>query len=165
MSFTINGTTGINLGTEPLTGSLPDANAPSGSVLQVAQGLSQMLTSTTSTSYVSTPITVSITPISTSSKVLIQVSLGTTFSNNSSTTSTITVYRNSTDLAPTSQGFALSTDTGNEPLSFTYLDSPSTTSSTSYTVYFKTNSNTAWVGGTNGGVATTNSITVMEIAG
>ena len=35
MPFTINGTTGINLGTQPLTGSLPDANAPSGSVLQV----------------------------------------------------------------------------------------------------------------------------------
>jgi hypothetical protein len=165
MAFTINGTTGINLGTQPLTGSLPDANAPVGSVLQVVQALSQAVNSTTSTTYVSTPITVSLTPISTSSKVLIQVSLGTSFSNNSSTTSPITVYRNSTDLATTVNGFALSSATGNLPVSFTFLDSPSTTSSTSYTVYFKTNSNTAYVGGTNGGVAVTNSITVTEIAG
>jgi hypothetical protein len=35
MAFTISGTTGIDLSTQPLQNKLPDANAPSGSVIQV----------------------------------------------------------------------------------------------------------------------------------
>ena len=64
--------------TTGVSGTLPDANAPSGSVLQVVQGSSTteftQSTPTTSTVYFpsSNKISASITPISTSSKILVQ---------------------------------------------------------------------------------------------
>jgi hypothetical protein len=72
MAFTINGTTGIDLGTQPLTGSLPDANAPSGSVIQVVSDNGNKGTViTSSTSYTDLGYSVTITPVSSSNKLLV----------------------------------------------------------------------------------------------
>jgi hypothetical protein len=72
MAFTISGTNGINLGTQPLTGVLPDANAPSGSVIQVVSdtGIKTTIT-TTSTSYQTLGYEVTITPRSASNKLVV----------------------------------------------------------------------------------------------
>ena len=157
---------GANTITVPnVTGTLL-TNKTAGTVLQVSQSLTQTQTSTSSTSYVSTSVNGSITPSSASNKILVQVFLGTTYANASGATGIITIYRNSTtDLAPTTRGFVLATYTDNMPVSFSYLDSPSSTSSTTYTVYIKAGSSTFNIGGTNGGIAVSNSITLMEIAG
>lgn len=145
---------------------LTTASPKAGNVLQVVQAITQTSTSTSSTSYVTTSVSGSITPATTSNKILVQVFLGTSYASSGGVTGTVTIYRNaSTDLAATSQGFALSSSVGNLPVAFAYLDSPSSTSSTTYTVYMKTNSGTFYVGGTNGGVAVSNSITLTEIAG
>lgn len=71
MSFTINGTTGINLATQPLTGTLPDANAPSGSVIQVVSANITGGGSTTSGSFINTNLTASITPTASGNKILV----------------------------------------------------------------------------------------------
>jgi len=157
MTFIIDGTAGA---TFP-NGSNPQA-APS-KVLQVVQGNTTTATSTSSTSFVATNLTASITPLFSTSKILILIStVGTQTS--SGKTAYYTIYRNSTNLASTafsvydnlfSSGFCWS------PVSINYLDNPSTTSSTTYTLYLSTpNSGTAYVNG-DGSTAT---ITLMEIA-
>jgi len=142
MSFTINGTTGINLATQPLTGALPDANAPSGSVIQVVQGTYGTATTTSATSFTSTGLTASITPSSSTSKILIIASLAVDTSSNGEQ-AYFAVYRNSsTNLSGTVNGFGNAYATSSRVigmLATSYLDSPATTSSTTYTVYFRTN--------------------------
>ena len=142
MSFTINGTTGINLATQPLTGALPDANAPSGSVIQVVQGTYGTATTTSATSFTSTGLTASITPSSSTSKILIIASLAVDTSSNGEQ-AYFAVYRNSsTNLSGTVNGFGNAYATSSRVigmLATSYLDSPATTSSTTYTVYVRSN--------------------------
>lgn len=138
MSFTINGTTGINLGTQPLTGSLPDTNAPSGSVIQVVQGSTTTQTSTSSTSFVDTTLSAAITPSSSSNKILAFVS-GPLYCGNTgyNTYTTLRLLRDSTALLDTNHmtdnqaGTGVGVSAGSS-LNISYLDSPATTSSTTY---------------------------------
>ena len=151
------------------TASLPaltSAEMPSGSVLQVISATNTntanggFLLQTTSTSFVSVPLVVSITPSSTSSKIMILVNT-TTYR---AATGYLTLYRGSTNIAGTN-GLANPSGSSSsrfEPVSFSYLDSPNTTSSVQYTLYARTASGTLYVGGDGDLI---NSITVMEIKG
>ena len=116
------------------------AQLPAGSVLQVVQGTTATQTTTTSNSFQSTGLTASITPSSASNKILIIATstlLGTTL------TDVITaIYRGNTSTGTNVSGSNLSTKYNNqasENASVTnqYLDSPSTTSSQTYTFAFK----------------------------
>ena len=111
---------------------------PAGAVLQVVQGTFNTSTTTTSTSLVTTGFSVSITPKFNTSKVLVQVNGGKTYCPASSAMGCY-MYRNGSTLGA-SLGFAYETG-GTSPVgsphSFSYLDSPATTSSTTYTPYFK----------------------------
>jgi hypothetical protein len=82
-----------------------------------------------------------ISPSSSTSKINIFVTLP--FINGTGI-GTLTLYRNgTTDIAPTAQGlfsYLVSGDGGT--ISFVFQDSPATTSSTSYTVYWKTSAGT-----------------------
>jgi hypothetical protein len=150
------------------TGTLPFAQLPTGSVLQVVQSTQSASTSTTSSSFVATGLTASITPKYSTSKILIQIS-GNLDADAASTQITYNIYRNSTGLAPAT-GFGLLYSTGGRmqaPLGLVYLDSPATTSSTSYTFYIARalGSGTAiFNNGSNIGTNTAN-IVLMEIAG
>ena len=173
MTTTITGAGGVSqvqdgsIGTADFAANaITAAKLPAGSVLQVISATNTnsanggFLLQTTSTSFVSVPIAVSITPSSTSSKIMILVSTATYRAN----TGYVTVYRGSTNIAGTN-GLANPTGSSSsrhEPLSFSYLDSPNSTSSVQYTVYVRTQSGTMYVGGDGDLV---NSITVMEIAG
>jgi hypothetical protein len=154
--------------TFPITaGGTSAVQASSSKVLQVVQGVTQTQTSTTSSSYIAaTNLSLSITPTSSTSKILLFATMGTIYNNGSgSATSTFTFYKNGSDIAPTTQGFLLNSFYNAQgPSSMQYLDSPATTSALTYQVYFKTNSNTTSVGGSNGGVFTSSTITLMEIA-
>jgi hypothetical protein len=72
----------------------------------------------------------------------------------------ITLYRNSTNLGNSNTGFGYMTSSANTIPCITYLDSPATTSSTTYTIYTKTSAGTVYI---NTG-AETSTITLMEIA-
>ena len=136
-----------------------------GQVVQTVQGTYNTQISTTSTSYVTTNLTATITPTSSDSKVLIRVN--TCAYAPTAVYNRMTLYRGSTDLAT---GHGGSTDslqalnigaTSWIPTNIEWLDSPSTTSATTYTMYYKAASSTIYMH--NG--YTISTITLMEIAG
>lgn len=136
-----------------------------GAVLQVVQGLSTTQTSTTGGTYVASPITATITPKFATSKILI---LSTYYVRSSIQQVSIvqTFYRNSTAVESASYGinYWYTTATGFEATTSTsWLDSPATTSATTYTLYFKRadSAGTVYVGNTNN----TSTIQLLEIAG
>jgi len=154
---------------------------PAGSVLQVVQEMKTDTSSTTATSSgsaTSTGIAASITPSSTSSKILIMVSLMVSHS---------AAYKRNhfTIVGGNAANYIGDPATGHESsmsvtqtahagyglinVNMIYLDSPSTTSSTTYTVYHWTESGTSYINraatmDANGG-NTASTITLMEIAG
>jgi hypothetical protein len=114
-------------------------------VLQVVSGISSTQTSSTSTSYVTTGLSATITPSSTSSKILI-MSTGMAFITPATKSGVFTIFRGTvagTDLAASTTGmgqlYSSSTDLISQ-MALQYLDSPSTTSAQTYTVGMKTDS-------------------------
>ena len=145
------------------TGTLPFAQLPTGSVLQVVSAnFTYAGDSTTSTSFVATSMTASITPKFSTSKILVMTtSAGRTTSSN--TSSLYTVYRNSTNLGG-SDGLQIVNESSGAlwcSAAITYLDAPATTSATTYTIYFRAVSGTAYFGF---GTGQPQQIVLMEIA-
>ena len=179
MAITLNGSTGItsdsiaSLAATKLTGTIPDANAPSGSVIQVVQGTTSTDVGISSLSYVDIGLSASITPSSSSSKILIIVtcSADAIRASNGITESFTNIVRNSTQIYEKVNGYAgaATSNTGYwyAPVnpSMTYLDSPATTSSTTYKVQAKlndTNNTSAIRMQINSGIS---SIILLEIVG
>lgn len=108
-----------------------------GKILQAVQGSLTAGFTSNSTSYVDTGLTVNITPSSTSSRVLLLVN-----GNNVQTGSRgayLTIFRNGVNVVGVDYYLYLM-DTGGGlnqayPAQFNYIDSPTTTSSITYTVY------------------------------
>lgn len=147
-----------SLSASKLTGQVPDANAPSGSVIQVVNAVKSDLFSTTSSSYVDvTGYSASITPSSTSSKILILVNCA--LSGSSTSEATIAVYRGATLVANTNITRVASTDYS---ANIAYLDSPATTSSTTYQIKTKANLSTSTI---NQNSEQDSFITLLEIVG
>ncbi len=157
----VAGTTTLTL---PATsGTIVTTNTmPAGSILQVVQTTFTTEFSTTSTSFVSTGFAASITPSKTSSKILVMVNTQQT--NITAAVDTyFTVYRGATNIGIGAQSslarYVATSGYVITPVAISYLDSPATTSSTTYTAYFKTVATTAYV---NSGYAGT--ITLLEVA-
>jgi len=116
------------------------ASGVGGKVLQIVQGTHATQVTTTSSSYVTTNLTASITPSSATSKILVQMTfLGDTGPGSGDHGGDFTIFRNSTDLL-TRGGDTYYNNNGlniGMSVSMNYLDSPNTTSSTSYTAYMK----------------------------
>jgi hypothetical protein len=114
-------------------------------ILQVVQATSTTSFSMTSSSFSATNLTGSITPFFNTSKVLI-LACATWFIQASNVSAYATLTRGSTNLAGAGNfiaelfGKSISTSLGS-PLMMFYLDSPATTSSTSYSVYCKNSDN------------------------
>ena len=158
----------VNLASN-VTGTLPAANggsgrtAVTGNVLQVVSTSATNETSTTSTSWVDTAMTANITPSSSSNKIYI---IGSTNgqSSGSNERNNLSIFRDSTNLGDTNQGFGRSVNADElmEKAAISFLDSPSTTSQVTYTLKLRS---------TNGATVQTNSngsrgtITLIEIAG
>ena len=109
-----------------------------GRIVQTVQTTFTTTASTTSGSLVTTGHTATITPTSATSKILAMVSCA--VNSTTGNDSPLTLFRASTNLAGASKGFVsfLSISGGETgvPASFSYLDSPATTSSTTYSVYY-----------------------------
>lgn len=150
---------------------IPKAALPAGSVLQVVSTTKTDTFSTSSTSFVDvTGLSVTITPTSTSSNILVFVSGVVGFG--AGQLGLFNLLRGSTNISQpaTSPSFTASTATLNNTdyisaLSILFLDSPSTTSATTYKIQTRTNTGTLYVNRRNtADTATTTTITVMEIA-
>ena len=159
---TITGVSTGSTGTVITTGSsgqvIPKAALPTGSVLQVVSAVYSTTSSVSSSTPASTGLTASITPTSSSSKVYISVS-SSGGQNTATRSSFFYIYRGASSLMRLQCNDT--SYTLNFPICMTYLDSPATTSSTTYTVYFATDGS-----GTNyfASGSTPSSITLMEIA-
>ena len=120
---------------------LTPAIMPTGSVIQTVQFVCSNQTSTSNSSFTATNLTATITPTSATSKIYISVS----------STCTVlygpqqgqyTIYRNNTTNlgSGASSAFNVNQPSGSGtynwvPLVINYLDSPATTSATTYTLY------------------------------
>jgi hypothetical protein len=145
-SITLNapnvaGTTTLTLPTA--NGTVITTGSPqSGSVLQVVNASTMANIQTSSTSFVTTGFSATITPKFSTSKILAMVSGGGAYASaNSGATLYATIYRNSTNLGDSTYGLCRFTNNAGgayvAPNSMSVLDSPATTSSTTYTCYFK----------------------------
>jgi hypothetical protein len=111
-----------------------------GGILQVVQATSTSSYSTTSSTYSGTGVSVTITPSSTSSKILIRVTGG-SVNNAGVTTGSAKVYRSINGGAYSDWTTTVATSyyyNGSGEgwgLSWEYLDSPATTSSVAYQIY------------------------------
>jgi hypothetical protein len=150
-----------------MTRAVNTALAGSGGVLQVVNATYSTQSSTTSTSYIDTGLTASITPSSSSSKILVivhQTGIGKNAGGGGYRIA-LNLLRASTQLTQFEIGSAYNASSSVAIVGGTgvcYLDSPSTTSSTTYKTQYK---------GFDGGQVftqydnSTSSITLMEIAG
>ena len=140
--------------------SIPKATLPTGSVLQVSSNTFTSTFSSSSGSFVSIGLTASITPTSSSSKILVLID--SFVRSDSASYVDATIYRNSTNLGGV---FGLKNAYVNDAfvmaVPFAYYDSPATTSSTSYTLYMRTENATTFYLEAAGRIST---ITLMEIA-
>lgn len=130
------------------TQAIADLAPGGGSVLQTIQTVDVVNRSTASTSFVTSNVTASITPSSTSSKILITYH-GITGASAAAHV-TLTMFRDSTDLTPAGVAgmldIRITTDLDTLASSFSYLDSPATTSAIVYSVRFLTTSGTVYLG-------------------
>jgi len=125
-----------------------------GHAIQVVQSTNGSSSTTTSTNYVNTPLNVSITPSSASSKIHLSFNFAHGFMAQNGH-GFMTIYRDSTNLNPataggTNDGFFLVGNSGPDApyqyitryVNFQYLDSPNTTSAITYHLAMKMNSGT-----------------------
>ena len=164
MPITIDGNGDI---TGLAAGALPANVIGAGAVLQVVQGTLTSQFSSTSTSFVDTGLSASITPITTSSKILISFTSEIIMTTNGALVA-CDIYRGASSLSgETTYGYVYAYTAGANPtmpLVFQYLDSPSTTSSTTYKIYARSNNSSTWYFGNSGSPNVKATITLMEIA-
>ena len=138
------------------------ASGVGGKVLQVITATDSTTRSTTSSSFAtaSNTLSVSITPSSASNKIFVICTCGIGMSSTAHT-GAITIFRGATDLGSGAGGMSYFKNIADDgfPTSVSVLDSPSTTSSTTYQIYVKNVS-----GGTTYLNTGKSSITAFEIA-
>ena len=128
-----------------VTGTLPAANggsgrtAVTGNVLQVVIGTTYTSTTSTSSTYADTTLTASITPSSTSSKILIITDQFMRKDQNN-TYIGYKLFRDSTELNYIGDliAYTQNSDSDANGIGTTYLDAPSSTSSITYKTQFAT---------------------------
>jgi hypothetical protein len=169
MSMIIDGTNG-------LTFNNATTQASAGQVLQVSSATNSTYTQIASTSFTDTGLTISITPKFSTSKILVIVNqqMSVYRETNASITGCLQIVRGSTSiyLSEKYNEIASGTNTGGVIANsnqgcLIYLDSPATTSSTTYKTQGRasTTSNNGFILMNNYlSGSTTSSITVMEIA-
>tara|TARA_R100001460_G_scaffold104936_1_gene151013 strand:+ start:294 stop:839 length:546 start_codon:yes stop_codon:yes gene_type:complete len=150
---------------------LPGAIA-TGKILQVVTTTKTDATTTSSSSYVDiSGMSVSITPSSTSNKVLIMFDIGTS-STNTARNDFVRLMRDSTAIVDPANFFRLPSGGSTNEMyncSTNYVDSPSTTSATTYKLQWLSEAGVATCTlnrrGSNSTIRTASTITAMEISG
>ena len=145
-----------------LTGTVAAARLPAGSVLQVVYASTDTATTTTTSTYADTALTASITPSSSANKILVTAYCGSLAKTANDIQMNLQLLRGATSilLASALNNNVAAKDTSN--LTLVFLDSPATTSSTTYKVQIANRDNAGTATFNQNGTAT---ITLMEIAG
>jgi hypothetical protein len=142
------------------------ATVSSGAVVQVKSAVYSTSSSTSSTSYVDTGLSISITPTSASNKILVFVSQNIYSSHSgNSTAANIRLLRDATAIHTVAETHYWANNTGTNPIemnirqNMNYLDSPATTSSITY----KTQQAANQAGDQSRANGSPSTITVMEV--
>ena len=153
-------------GVGAVTNQFSSANMPAGHILQTVTATSSTANATSSTSWVATSVTVTITPSSTASKILI-LHQGVLNKQSINSWQWFTLYRGSTNLAAGGSADAMggmytnASSDSHLPVTINHLDSPSTASAVTYQVYQKVQSGAARYNGDSFKLT----ITAIEIKG
>jgi hypothetical protein len=143
---------------------------PTGHILQVVNYRSTAHnTATTSTSFVDTGMSATITPSSTSSKILVVANINGLYKHGADYAVSTRLLRGSTDIGviESMNSYTGSSATGTGGASVSYLDSPNTNSAVTYKIQFASTTggevkiNMRW----NSTYTTQSTITLMEVAG
>jgi len=135
-----------------------------GKVGQVVQSVIATTQNTTSTSYVTSNLSASITPSTTSSKILVILSGGNAWNNTNNQNTIVAFFRDGSVLDDEPHGIIQNTSGTNSfksSWSASYLDSPASTSSLTYTPYYKVGGGTGYFNEATVSVQ----LTLMEILG
>ena len=160
MTTTITGATGVNQITDD---AITVAKLPAGSVLQVVSAIDSTSTVSTSGTYADTGLTATITPSSTTSKILISLNTASCLSTVNASGISLKLTRGSQQLIEFEKYMGYNSAGISVSSSVCFLDSPNTTSSTIYKLMFKRTSGSATVYvGDNSSEGT---ITLTEIQG
>jgi hypothetical protein len=155
MTFIVDGTNGLTFPNST-------TQASAGNVLQVVQANNSTQFTTTSTTFVSSGISASITPKFSTSKILVLANIPGLSIGAGPTGWGFALYRGATQVF-TQQNYAFYTPSTQldvvSPLQ--HLDSPATTSSTTYNIYLAAFAGTAYI---NYASQMTTNIILMEIA-
>ena len=164
MTVTINGTNGID---KVAPGAIEKSDLPAGTVLQVVQGYSTTPLTTTTTSYIDTNSTATITPTSASSKVLVFITNPYQIYGGSDNGGGFQIVRNGTAIWVGNNAlmYNYSSAGGNiyssTAMNISYLDTPASTSALTYKLQVIARSGSTVITGYNNAPQT---ITLMEIA-
>ena len=142
--------------------SIPKSALPTGTILQVVNATYSTSTSSTSSTYASSGLSATITPTSASSKIFIVVN-GATYVSTSGWIG-ILLTKNGSSLYDAYAAIGYKNDSYgiSYPMAFNYVDSPATTSATTYGLYFRSGNPPSSVTIQNDGKASV--MTLMEIA-
>lgn len=160
-NFVVPGTLNIT-GASTLTGGIANAGTitagtlgssvvfPAGHILQTVRSEYRTYVTTTSTSFVASGVTGTITPKYNNSKILITLLINGLFNTGSAKFISLSLYKASSSIAvlDTSVGYNTASDEINYGIHsncYQHEDSPSTTSATTYTLYWKTSANSAGI--------------------
>jgi len=150
--------------------SAPNLQLPSGSVLQVVESnmSGDGIFSTSSTGFVDVGLSASITPTSTSSKILVRFNAGgVSRSATANEALRLQIVRGATSIYGSANIIYSTSSTSFEDFCLAYevLDSPSTTSATTYKIQMRTRTGNTCSMNTGSATNTFAVLTLMEIAG
>lgn len=132
-----------------------------GAILQTVNATTNTQYSTTSSSYVTSGFSVTITPLYSTSKLLVMYTCGGIESNNSSVVpkGAIQIWRGGASVFTVGNSIMYGS-LGSAGPAANFYDIPASTAAVTYTMYFLSNASTFYVG-TNG---SSNTLTVLEVA-
>tara|TARA_Y100000114_G_scaffold153792_1_gene174519 strand:- start:541 stop:1077 length:537 start_codon:yes stop_codon:yes gene_type:complete len=137
-----------------------------GMILQTVRQEFRTYVNTASTSYVTTGITATITPKATSSLILVNIKVNGCYINSTAKYIVFDLYKASSSIATLSStaGYVTAGDElhyGTYTNSYEFEDAPSTTSATTYALYWKVSGGTAYINNYN--VGSTSSLSTMSL--
>ena len=115
-------------------------------ILQVVSGSTSTQATFSTNAYATTGVTATITPQSTSSKILVMSHIGGVNKQGSNTGLNLRLYRNGSSLVffGARVGFDSTTNEANADASCVFLDDPNTTSATTYAIFGASSANTTF---------------------
>ena len=148
---------GTSIATTDASGNISFAGSGAGKILQVVTDFETGSFTTTSQTMVDTDAAVTITPTSATSKVFVTYSINSVYNTTTGAQVYLVIDRDGTDITDRAR-WQSSVSSGRGVISFSYLDSPASTSALTYTLQMSVSSATGTIEANGYG------ITVMEVA-